>query len=197
MAGIHLIAGLGNPGAEYLHHRHNVGVWFVDSLAHAAAAPWRSERKLHGQLSRVDVAGSKVRLFKPATFMNHSGRALAAVVNYFAIDPGECLVVHDDLDLPAGEVRLKFDGGHGGQNGLRDIVKALGTRQFHRLRIGIGHPGHRDRVTPWVLSRPSATDQEAILDAMERARAVLPLALAGRFDEAMKRLHTKPQAADG
>lgn len=196
MTALKLIVGLGNPGAEYLCHRHNVGFWFVDALAKSAGESWRSQRKLHGQLGQADVDGRPIRLFKPSTYMNHSGRALAAIVRYYDIDPAECLIVHDDLDLAPGDVRLKFDGGHGGQNGLRDIAKALDTRQFHRLRIGIGHPGHRDRVTPWVLGRPSASDEGAILDAMGRAREVLPLAVAGRVGEAMKRLHTRAQPAD-
>ncbi len=190
MAALKLIAGLGNPGAEYLRTRHNVGFWFVDALAQSAATEFRADSKLHGELCPVDIDHRAVRLFKPLTFMNHSGRALAAVAGYFRIEPDECLIVHDDLDLAPGDVRLKFDGGHGGQNGLRDIIKALGTSGFHRLRIGIGHPGIRDQVTPWVLGRPSAADEDVILDSMARAREVLPLALAGQFNEAMKRLHT-------
>ena len=191
MPGLKIIVGLGNPGTEYLATRHNVGFWFVDALAQAGGSEFRADSKLHGMLAAGESAGVPVRLFKPSTFMNHSGRALAAVLAYFRIDPAECLIVHDDLDLAAGDIRLKFDGGHGGQNGLRDIIKALGDGGFHRLRIGIGHPGNREQVTPWVLGRPSAADQDAILDAMARAREVLPLAVAGQFSEAMKQLHTR------
>ncbi|MGB8634301.1 MAG: aminoacyl-tRNA hydrolase [Rhodanobacteraceae bacterium] len=190
MAGLKLIAGLGNPGVEYLQTRHNVGFWFVDALAQAAGAEFRPDKKLDGLTCSISVGPGPVRLFKPTTFMNHSGRALAAVTSYYRIEPDQCLIVHDDLDLAPGDIRLKFDGGHGGQNGLRDIIKALGSSGFQRLRIGIGHPGHKDHVTPWVLGRPSATDEEAILDGMARARDVLPLAVEGDLNEAMKRLHT-------
>lgn len=198
MPGLKLIAGLGNPGPEYLRHRHNAGFWFVDMLAGEAGAAFRPDSRLAGELAQTTVAGSSIRLFKPATFMNHSGRALAAVLGYFRIEPEACLIVHDDLDLPPGTARLKFDGGHGGQNGLRDIIKALGTGGFHRLRFGIGHPADRSQVTPWVLGRPSAADEDAILGAMARARQVLPLVLEGNFNEAMKRLHTaEPESEPG
>lgn len=191
MAGLKLIAGLGNPGAKYLWHRHNVGFWFVDALAQASTVPWRAESRLHGELTQFEVAGRSMRLLKPTTYVNHSGRSLAAVLNYFRIAPEECLVVHDDMDLPAGTARLKLDGGHGGHNGLRDIIKALDTRRFHRLRLGIGHPVGRGDVLSWVLGRPSADDEGAILDAMSDARQVLPMAVEGRFEEAMHALHTR------
>ncbi len=128
--------------------------------------------------------------------MNRSGQALAAALRYYKIDPDQCLVAHDELDLPPGTARFKFGGGHGGQNGLRDIKTHLGHGDFHRLRIGIGHPGHKDRVTPWVLGRPSAADASAIFESIDRALRQLPLALEGRMDEAMKRLHTPPATAD-
>lgn len=122
--------------------------------------------------------------------MNKSGIAVASALRYYKIEPSECLVAHDELDLPAGTVRMKFDGGHGGQNGLRDIAAHLGHGKYHRLRIGIGHPGHKDRVTPWVLGKPSAPDEDAILAGISRALDVLPLAVAGQFDKAMQQLHT-------
>ncbi|GAA0888024.1 hypothetical protein GCM10009121_09050 [Rhodanobacter soli] len=122
--------------------------------------------------------------------MNKSGIAVVSALRYYKIEPEQCLVAHDDLDLPPGTVRLKFDGGHGGQNGLRDIMGHLGHGKFHRLRVGIGHPGHRDQVTPWVLGRPSAADEDAILDGIARALDVLPLAVDGQFDKAMQQLHT-------
>jgi PTH1 family peptidyl-tRNA hydrolase len=133
-----------------------------------------------------------VRVVKPDTFMNESGHAVVAALNYWKLAPEALLVVHDDLDLPPGTVRLKFDGGHGGQNGIRHIVAQLGHGRFHRLRIGIGHPGpgNRDRVTPWVLGRPSAADENAILDAIGRAFDVLPLVVEGEFEKAMLQLHT-------
>jgi len=190
MTGLRLIVGLGNPGADYLRTRHNAGFWFVDALAQGEGASWRSNGKLHGQACQVQVGAAPVRLLKPSTFMNKSGIAVAAALNYYKIAADECLVVHDDLDLPPGTARLKFDGGHGGQNGLRDTLAHVGHGRFHRLRIGIGHPGRRDGVLSWVLGRPSAQDEEAMLDAVTRALNVLPLAVAGDFNEAMKRLHT-------
>ena len=126
----------------------------------------------------------------PYVGMNNSGRALVAAWNYYKIEPEETLIAHDDLDLPPGTARLKFDGGHGGQNGLRDIMQVLGHGRFHRLRIGIGHPGHKDRVTPWVLGKPGKDDEASIRYAIDDALRVLPLAVAGDFNEAMKRLHT-------
>ena len=190
MAGLRLIVGLGNPGAEYLGTRHNAGFWLVDALARGEGATFTADGKLRGASCRVNVDGAPVWLLKPSTFMNESGIAVASALRYYKIEPDECLVVHDDLDLEPGTVRLKFDGGHSGQNGLRDIIKHVGHGNFHRLRIGIGHPGMRDRVTPWVLGRPSAQDEDAMLDAIARALDVLPLAVEGRFEDAMKRLHT-------
>ena len=197
MSTLRLIIGLGNPGAEYLRHRHNAGFWFIDSLALAEGARFTREAHLRGAAARITLAGQDVRLFKPMTFMNESGRAVQAALNYWKIAPEECLVAHDDLDLAPGAARLKFDGGHGGQNGLRDIIGQLGHGRFHRLRIGIGHPGNRDAVTPWVLGRASRGDEDAILDAIARALQVLPLAVAGEFNEAMKRLHTAESRDSG
>jgi PTH1 family peptidyl-tRNA hydrolase len=197
MTGIRLVAGLGNPGPEYLRNRHNAGFWFADALATGAGQRFGSEGRLHSEGCRVRIGGQQVRVIKPGTFMNESGRAVVAALNYWKLVPGELLVVHDDLDLPPGTARLKFDGGHGGQNGLRDIMAQLGHGRFHRLRIGIGHPGDRDRVTPWVLGNPSAADEDAILDAIARALDVLPLAVAGDFNEATKWLHTSRDPGPG
>ena len=190
MAGLRLIVGLGNPGTEYLRTRHNAGFWFVDALAAGQNERFGFDGKLHGETCKLRIGGESVWLLKPATFMNKSGIAVAAALRYYKIEPQECLVAHDDLDLPAGAVRLKFDGGHGGQNGLRDIMAHLGHGKFHRLRLGIGHPGHKDQVTSWVLGRPSATDEDAMLDGVARALNVLPLAVDGQFDKAMQQLHT-------
>ncbi len=190
MAGLRLIVGLGNPGAEYLRTRHNAGFWLVDALARAHGERFSFDGKLHGETCRVRIDGEPVWLLKPATFMNKSGIAVASALRYYKIEPEQCLLAHDDLDLPPGTVRLKFDGGHGGQNGLRDTFEHLGHGKFHRLRVGIGHPGHRDQVTPWVLGRPSAKDEDAILDGIGRALDVLPLAVEGQFEKAMLRLHT-------
>jgi peptidyl-tRNA hydrolase, PTH1 family len=190
MAGLRLIVGLGNPGPEHARTRHNAGFWFIDALAQKLGARFGLESKLHGETAKVQLAGHNVWLLKPATFMNLSGRSVAAALRYWKIEPEECLIAHDELDLPAGSARLKFDGGHGGQNGLRDTMQHLGHGRFHRLRLGIGHPGHKDKVTPWVLGRPGKDDEASMLRAVDDAINVLPLAVEGDFNEAMKRLHT-------
>jgi len=190
MAGLRLIVGLGNPGPEHARTRHNAGFRFVDVLAEAARARFGLESKLFGETAKVDIAGRPLWLLKPATFMNLSGKSVAAALRYWKIEPDEMLIAHDELDLPPGTARLKFDGGHGGQNGLRDTMRLLGHGGFHRLRIGIGHPGHKDRVTPWVLGRAGRDDDAAIERAIEDATEVLPLAVEGNFMDAMTRLHT-------
>jgi PTH1 family peptidyl-tRNA hydrolase len=191
MTGLRLIVGLGNPGPEHARTRHNAGFRFVDELAAQAGVRFGLESKLFGETAKVDIAGQRLWLLKPATFMNLSGKSVAAALHYWKIEPEQALLVHDELDLPPGAARLKFDGGHGGQNGLRDTMRLLGHGRFHRLRIGIGHPGHKDKVTPWVLGRPSAGDDFEIARAIDDAIEVLPLAVAGDFNEAMKRLHTE------
>jgi PTH1 family peptidyl-tRNA hydrolase len=190
MSALRLLVGLGNPGAEHLRTRHNAGFWFIDALAQREGARFGVESKLHGETAKIQFDGRPLLLMKPTTFMNKSGIAVASALRYWKIEPEEMLVAHDDLDLPPGAARLKFDGGHGGQNGLRDIFAHLGDGKFHRLRLGIGHPGHKDRVTPWVLGRPGVADENAILDAVGASLDVLPLAVRGEFNEAMKRLHT-------
>ena len=190
MAGLKLIVGFGNPGPEHADDRHNAGFRWLDALAASQRITLRPDAKLHGSAAQVELGGNVVRLLKPSTFMNRSGLAVGAALRYFKIEPEEMLVAHDELDLSPGVARLKFDGGHGGQNGLRDTIEVLGHGRFHRLRIGIGHPGHKDRVTPWVLGRAARDDDRAIGYAIDDALAVLPLALAGNFNEAMKRLHT-------
>jgi PTH1 family peptidyl-tRNA hydrolase len=190
MDGLRLIVGLGNPGAEHLRTRHNAGFWFLDALAQGEGARFGAESKLHGETAKIQLAGQSLWLLKPSTFMNRSGQSVASALRYWKIEPEQMLVAHDDLDLPPGAARLKFDGGHGGQNGLRDLFAHLGHGRFHRLRLGIGHPGHRDQVTHWVLGKPGRVDEEAMLDAVAASLQVLPLAVAGDFNEAMKRLHT-------
>jgi PTH1 family peptidyl-tRNA hydrolase len=196
MDGLRLIVGLGNPGPEHARTRHNAGFRFIDALADEAGGRFGLESKLFGETTRVEFAGRSLWLLKPATFMNLSGKSIAAALRYWKIEPEEMLVAHDELDLAPGIARLKFDGGHGGQNGLRDTMRLLGHGKFHRLRIGIGHPGHKDKVTPWVLGRPSVADDALIGRAVDDALAVLPLAVHGDFNEAMKRLHTQ-QGAGG
>ena len=195
MARLRLLVGLGNPGADYLRTRHNAGFWFIDALAQQHGARFGVESKLHAETAKATIAGEPVLLLKPTTFMNKSGIAVVSALRYYKIAPEEMLVAHDELDLPPGTARLKFDGGHGGQNGLRDIMAHLGDGKFNRLRIGIGHPGHKDRVTGWVLGRAGAKDEEAIMASIGAAFDVLPLALSGDFNEAMKRLHTAAPAA--
>ncbi|PBJ82736.1 aminoacyl-tRNA hydrolase [Lysobacteraceae bacterium NML93-0399] len=190
MAALRLIVGLGNPGPEYARTRHNAGFRFVDELAAKAGASFRLDSKLFGETAKVDIAGQSVWLLKPATFMNLSGKSVTAALRFWKFEPEQALLAHDELDLPPGTARLKFDGGHGGQNGLRDTMKLLGHGKFHRLRIGIGHPGSKDKVTPWVLGRASADDDVLIGRAIDDAIDVLPLAMDGNFMDAMTRLHT-------
>jgi PTH1 family peptidyl-tRNA hydrolase len=190
MADLRLIVGLGNPGPEHVRDRHNAGFWFVDALAEKLGGRFGIDAKLFGETCKVEIAGRPVWLLKPATFMNLSGKSVTAALRYWKIEPEQALLAHDDLDLPPGTARLKFDGGHGGQNGLRDTMRLLGHGKFQRLRIGIGHPGHKDRVTPWVLGRPSGDDETMILRAVDDAIDVMPLAVGGDLGEAMKRLHT-------
>ncbi len=185
-----LIVGLGNPGPQYEHTRHNVGFWFVDLLAQKHGERFKAENRFHGQVCRIRIDGHDCRMLKPMTFMNRSGQALIALAAYFEIAPEQILVAHDELDLPAGTVRLKLGGGgHAGHNGLRDIMGRFGSRDFHRLRIGIDHPQDRSRVVDYVLSRPGSADREAIEEALEQAADTLPELLAGEFQRVMNRLH--------
>ncbi len=185
---IKLIVGLGNPGDQYHKTRHNAGFWFVDQQVLQANGQWRHEGKFHGACSKL-LAPSEHWLLKPDTYMNRSGQAVAAMANFYRIEPLAILVVHDELDLPPGTARLKRGGGHGGHNGLRDIVQQLGSADFLRLRLGIGHPGNSKQVADYVLKNPNQTDQQAIEQAMESAFKVLPLVLQGDLDKAMNALH--------
>jgi PTH1 family peptidyl-tRNA hydrolase len=189
-AGISLIVGLGNPGPEYAATRHNVGFWLADALAGRFGQVFKAESRFHGELCRIGIQGADLRLLKPSTYMNHSGRSVAAVARYFEIPPERILVAHDELDLPVGTVRLKQGGGHAGHNGLRDTIALLGTRDFWRLRIGIDHPGDRSLVTGYVLGRPSRDDALRIEDALGDAEGVLDDLLVGRFQPVMNRLHS-------
>jgi PTH1 family peptidyl-tRNA hydrolase len=185
-----LLVGLGNPGDQYAKTRHNAGFWFVDFLDRCCDLGLSANKKFHGDSGRVRLAGVELVCLKPATFMNDSGRAVRALTDYFQIPVERVLVAYDDLDLPPGTVRLKLGGGHGGHNGLRSLFSHLGAPGFWRLRIGIGHPGAREAVTPWVLSRARAEDEASIMAAIEKAVAVLPDLLQGRPERAMQALHT-------
>lgn len=188
---IRLVVGLGNPGREYAATRHNAGFWFADALAARLGASFAAEGRFHGMLAR----GGDLRILEPATYMNLSGRAVSATMRFFGIGPDELLVAHDELDLEAGDARLKLGGGHAGHNGLRDIVAQLGSADFWRLRIGIGHP--RDSEIPqqdvadYVLRPPSAADRDAIGAAIARGLDAWPEIAAGRFDRALTKLHTR------
>ncbi len=190
MSSISLIVGLGNPGPEYEQTRHNAGFFFIDALAARQGVSLRRESKFHGEAARVLIDGHQVWLLKPDTFMNRSGQSLAALANFYKIPIESVLVVHDELDLEPGVVRLKKGGGHGGHNGLRDIIARTGSKEFWRLRLGIGHPGHSSKVTGFVLGKPS-TDERIELDrAIDRVLDELPAILGGEQQKAMNRLHS-------
>lgn len=191
--GIQLIVGLGNPGPEYRDTRHNAGAMFVDALCDSYRTELRPDPKFFGHTARVKVKDKDLRLLFPTTYMNHSGQAVSALCKYFKIDPEQVLVVYDELDFPAGTSRFKSGGGHGGHNGVRDIIKALGTNNFQRLRIGIGHPGDPAKVHNYVLGEPSRKDAELMQVNIEEAIALLPLLVEGKFQIAMNKLHTQAE----
>ena len=188
---IRLIVGLGNPGSEYESTRHNTGFWFVERLAQRHHQGFRNESRHHGMTCKFQLHGHECRLLKPSTYMNRSGQSVSSLANYFRIPPEAILVAHDELDLPPGEVRLKTGGGHAGHNGLRDIMSALGSREFHRLRIGIDRPAHSGAVVNYVLGRPSAEDRKAIDDAIDLALDCTDEIIDGELQRAMNRLHTR------
>ncbi len=184
---ITLIAGLGNPGSSYVETRHNAGFWFLDQLAQQANQSFNSNNKFHGDICKIN----SYWLLKPNTFMNLSGKAIAALANFYKIPAEQILVVHDELDFPAGTIRLKKGGGDGLHNGLKDIIAKLGSRNFLRLRIGIGHPGHSSKVTNYVLNKPTTDDQIAIDLAINSALKQMPLIMAGELNQAMQLLHSQ------
>jgi len=192
---IRLLVGLGNPGPEYEATRHNAGFWWVDDAARKLGAHLAMDRAYHGLVARVNVAGQPRWLLQPQTYMNLSGRSVAALARFFKIAPAEILVVHDELDVQPGQAKIKFGGGSGGHNGLKDIRAQLGTPDFWRLRIGIGHP--RDSAIPqqdvadYVLAPPSKVDLGAIEAAIDRALEAWPAIAAGDFERAMLLLHTR------
>ena len=191
--GIQLIVGLGNPGAAYAYTRHNAGAWLINSLSEQTQTPLAINTKCHGQLAQITFKGHKVRLLIPGTYMNLSGQALQATAHYFKIPSDAILVAHDEVDFEPGTIKIKIGGGHGGHNGLRNIHQALGTANYTRLRIGIGHPGNKNKVHDYVLSKPNNTEKECIDIAINNAIAVLPQLLEGDIQNAMHLLHTKSE----
>lgn len=196
MSAIRLIVGLGNPGREYEATRHNAGFWWVDNLAVGKGVALAADKKFHGLAARSGAAGKEFWLLEPQTFMNRSGQGVAALAHFYKIAPEEILVAHDELDLPPGTARLKQGGGHGGHNGLKDIIAHLGTPNFWRLRLGIGHPGDRDEVVSYVLNAPRREERELIETALEKGLSVLPQLLAGEIQAAMLKLHTNEVKKD-
>ena len=190
-AHVDIIIGLGNPGTEYANTRHNAGFWFVEEVARKFGGNFKTEKKFQGEVARSTIHGQQVWLLKPDTFMNLSGQSLLALMQFYKIKLANVLVVHDDLDLEVGDVRLKEAGGHGGHNGLRDIISRCGGNGFQRLRLGIGHPGNQSKVTGHVLKKASTDDQISIENAIDKAISVLDLIVNGDTAKAMQTLHTK------
>ncbi|MEK8045388.1 aminoacyl-tRNA hydrolase [Ideonella margarita] len=189
---IRLIVGLGNPGPEYEATRHNAGFWWVDGAARQLGANLQVDRAYHGLVARVNRGSQPIWLQQPMTYMNLSGKAVAPLARFFKIAPEEILVVHDELDLPAGQMKLKKGGGNGGHNGLKDIQAQLGTGEFWRLRLGIGHPGVKSEVAAYVLRKPPADERDAIERNIEDSLKTLPLMLDGGMDQALLKIHAKP-----
>lgn len=189
MSSTKLIVGLANPGAEYAATRHNAGAWYVEQLADRYNLSLKENKKFFGYSARLSLAGEDVRLLVPTTFMNLSGKAVAAMATFYRITPEEILVAHDEMDLPPGVAKFKQGGGHGGHNGLKDIISKLGNNNFHRLRVGIGHPGDRNKVTGFVLGKAPTSEQKLIDDAVDEAVRCTELWLKEDKIKAMNRLH--------
>lgn len=190
---IDLIAGLGNPDPKYLTTRHNVGFWLVDRLAAEHATSFTTDKKLEADTAEISLSGRRVRLVKPLTYMNESGRALAKACNYYKIPSDQVLVVYDEIDFPPGKVRLKFGGGHAGHNGMRSVISHIGPA-FWRIRIGVGHPGERSKVSGHVLRRAPAEEEDLILATVREAIDALPILIGQGGERAMTQLHTESNA---
>lgn len=193
MNGIRLFVGLGNPGPEYEATRHNAGFWWIDEVARATGSRLSVEAKFFGLAGRMKAGGHEAWLLQPTTFMNASGRSVGALARFYKIAPEEILVIHDELDLPPGSAKIKKGGGNGGHNGLKDISAQLGTPDYWRLRLGIGHPGEKSAVVNYVLHEPSRDDANLIQDNIDQSVKLLPLLLEGSMEAAMLKLHTKPK----
>ncbi len=190
--GLELVVGLGNPGDKYAKTRHNTGFWLLDRVASQFNINFRYQNKFYGDFAELLFGGRKIYFLKPTTYMNESGRSVIAAVKFYKIPVKHILIVHDDLDLQAGGVKLKLGGGYGGHNGLRDLV-GLGSREFWRLRIGIDHPGSKDEVVDYVLKNPSKADRKAIDTVLDRSMDVMELMLEGQMEKAMHQLHTRKE----
>lgn len=188
---IQLIVGLGNPGTEYENTKHNAGVWFLQNLANRHDTSFHLQTKFKSHIAKISIAHQSCHLLIPNTYMNDSGLPIRLFSQFYQLQPSQILVAHDELDLPPGMIRLKTGGGHGGHNGLRDTIKHLGSNAFHRLRIGIGHPGHKDLVTDYVLSKPKSIDARHIEDAIDDVIMLMPDVITGHIQTAMKTLHTQ------
>jgi len=191
--GIKLIVGLGNPGSEYEFTRHNAGFWWIDQLCAESGSKLNLEAKFHGYAGRLKSTHEEAWLLKPSTFMNASGRAVAAIARFYKIPVESILVVHDELDLPPGTVKLKKGGGHGGHNGLKDIASHMGSNDFWRLRLGIGHPGDRNEVIGFVLHAPGKDEMTLIEHTINTSTGIVTELLDAKFEQAMLKLHTKPK----
>jgi PTH1 family peptidyl-tRNA hydrolase len=186
-----VIVGLGNPGPKYTETRHNAGFWFIDEVAEKFSAVLRPDKKFHGEVAKITLQGKEIWLLKPDTFMNRSGLAVHSLLSFYRISAEQLLVAHDEIDLPPGTAKLKTGGGHGGHNGLRDIISQLGSKEFHRLRIGVGHPGSKDQVVDYVLHNASRDDRILIDRDIDDAVGVLPDLASGELERAMQTLHSK------
>ncbi|MEE9446736.1 MAG: aminoacyl-tRNA hydrolase [Arenicellales bacterium] len=191
MSQIKLICALGNPGDQYAQTRHNAGFWFLGKLCSSENVSLSLNSRFKGLVGDYRHSGQVIRLIAPQTYMNKSGEALVPFAKFYQAEPDEILVVHDEIDLPPGSMKLKIGGGHGGHNGLRDIINLLGSKDFHRLRVGVGHPGEKSKVVSFVLNRPSSAEEQLIDAGLDHALAVLPQILAGEFSQAMNTLHSK------
>ncbi|MEW6165576.1 MAG: aminoacyl-tRNA hydrolase [Pseudomonadota bacterium] len=191
---LRLVVGLGNPGAEYSETRHNAGFWFCERLVRELGASLSRESRYHGHVAKARLGGNDLWLLMPQTFMNRSGQSVQALAHFYRIAPAEMLVVHDELDIPPGQLRLKFGGGLGGHNGLKDITAHLGTQDYWRLRIGIGHPGDRNDVVNYVLKPPRKEEAGEIDAAIDRALLAWPLLAKGDFNAATQRINARPAA---
>jgi PTH1 family peptidyl-tRNA hydrolase len=195
MTQLSIIAGLGNPEEKYERTLHNAGFWFVDAVARKYGGDFRYEKKFDAECCKVSISGSDIWLLKPQSYMNQSGSPVRAALDYYRLNARHLLVAHDEIDLPPGTVRLKQGGGHGGHNGIRDVMQHCG-KDFMRLRIGVGHPGEKDKVTGYVLKRASTSIAAAVEKNVDDALDVMPLLIEGGLNAAMKALHTKPSSEE-